>query len=68
MMDDKKYEVFISYAHADAQTHEQKKIVNLIKTAIEKALQKVLRTKSSLVFLDSDALTWGDEWSAKIIA
>ena len=59
-MSEQKYDVFISYAHADAQTDEQKALVNEIKSAIEAALG------GHYVFLDSEALVWGDEWSAKI--
>ena len=55
-----KYDVFISYAHADAQTDDGKALVKEIKSAIETALG------GRYVFLDSEALKWGDEWSAKI--
>lgn len=64
-MSEKKYDVFLSYAHADAQTEEQKTLVAAIKEAIEKVLQSV-NGKESFVFLDSEALGWGEEWSAKI--
>ena len=59
------YDVFLSYAHADAYTLEQKKIVSAIKGAIEEAL-KGDAGKPPSVFLDSEALKWGDEWGAKI--
>ena len=62
-----KYDVFISYAHADARTEEQKKLVNEIKSSIEQALKTVSANGDDPhVFLDSEALGWGDEWSAKI--
>jgi len=61
----KQYDVFISYAHADAETDAQKQIVRSIKTAIDDALQEVFG-RESCAFLDSEALGWGDEWSAKI--
>jgi len=64
-MSERKYDVFFSYAHADAQTDEQKKILAVIKGAIEQALKGVAG-KDSCVFLDSEALRWGDEWSSKI--
>lgn len=61
-----KYDVFISYAHADADTQERKAVVEAIKTSIEGALKSVLSHKRESVFLDSEALKWGDEWSTKI--
>ena len=64
-MSGQKYDVFFSYAHADAQTDEQQKILSAIKEAIEQALKDVAG-KDSCVFLDSEALRWGDEWSTKI--
>jgi len=64
---EQKYDVFISYAHADAQTEEQKKLVDEIKSSIEQALKTVSASGNDPhVFLDSEALGWGDEWSAKI--
>ena len=64
---EKKYDVFLSYAHADARTEEQKQIVNGIKSSIEHALKTVsAKGEDAHVFLDSEALEWGDEWSAKI--
>ena len=64
-MSEPRYDVFLSYAHADAYTEEQKKIVITIKMAIEEALKSVVGN-DSCVFLDSEALKWGDEWGAKI--
>ena len=64
-MSEQKYDVFFSYAHADAQTDEQKKILAVLKETIEQALEGVAG-RESRVFLDSEALHWGDEWSAKI--
>ncbi|MBR6056867.1 MAG: toll/interleukin-1 receptor domain-containing protein, partial [Victivallales bacterium] len=60
----KTYDVFISYAHADADTPERKAVVEAIKTSIEGALKDVLPQR--FVFLDSEALQWGVEWSTKI--
>ena len=60
-MSEPHYDVFLSYAHADAYTEEQKKIVVFIKNAIEEALKSVAGN-DSCVFLDSEALKWGDEW------
>ena len=60
-----KYDVFLSYAHADAQSDEQKRIVRSIKETIDQALQSVVEP-DSCVFLDSEALKWGDEWNTKI--
>ncbi len=59
------YRVFISYAHADAQTNASKKLIASLKEQINAALQS--EAKEDLVFLDSDALDWGDEWSSKIM-
>ena len=68
-MNGKKYDVFLSYAHADAQTEEQTMLVAQIKDSIEKSLKGVAaKGENSYVFLDSEALRWGDEWSAKIRA
>ena len=64
-MNERNYDVFFSYAHADAQTEEQKKILGAIKETIEEALGGVAG-RDSCVFLDSEALRWGDEWSARI--
>ena len=64
-MSERNYDVFFSYAHADAQTDEQKKILAVLKEAIEQALEGVAG-RDSCVFLDSEALRWGDEWSARI--
>jgi|GEM_PF-2661533 len=64
-MSEQKYDVFFSYAHADAQTDEQKKILAVLKETIEQALEGVAG-RESRVFLDSEALRWGDEWSARI--
>ena len=64
-MDERRYDVFLSYAHADARTDEQKQIVAAIKESIEQALKSVVG-HNSCVFLDSEALKWGDEWNAKI--
>ena len=62
-----KYDVFISYAHADAQTDKQKRFVDEIKSSIEQALKGVTASgMSHRVFLDSEALGWGDEWNTRI--
>lgn len=61
-----RYDVFISYAHADADTPERKAVVESIKDSIEEALKSVLPQNRGSVFLDSEALKWGDEWSTKI--
>ena len=58
------YRIFISYAHADAQTDAGKKLIASFKEQINKALQSA--AGEDLVFLDSEALEWGDEWSSKI--
>jgi len=69
------YDIFISYAHADALTAAGKSQVKEIKQSIEDALQrppKGTKTKTkntrreSRVFLDSEALKWGCEWNARI--
>ena len=64
-IEDRQYDVFISYAHADAKDPESRKLVERIKKSIEEALKPVL-SHHPFVFLDSEALQWGDEWSAKI--
>ena len=58
------YDVFISYAHADAKKPEQKALIETIKTRIEEALQSV--SAYPFVFLDSEALRMGMEWESKI--
>ena len=60
-----KYDVFISYAHADAQTDAGKKLIASFKDQINAVLQSA--AGDNLVFLDSEALEWGDEWSSKIM-
>ncbi len=59
------YRVFISYAHADAQTAVGKELIASFKEQINAALQSA--AGEDLVFLDSEALEWGDEWSSKIM-
>jgi len=61
---EKNYDVFISYAHADAKTPERKKVIETIKARIEEALATA--SSDSCVFLDSEALKWGDEWESRI--
>ena len=58
------YRVFLSYAHADAQTDAGKELIAYFKKKINAALHVV--AGKNLVFLDSEALEWGDEWSARI--
>ena len=58
------YRVFLSYAHADAQTDAGKMLIASFKEQINAALQSA--AGKDLVFLDSEALEWGDEWSARI--
>ena len=59
------YRVFISYAHADAQTDAGRNLIASFKEQINKALHAV--AGKDLVFLDSEALNWGDEWSTRIM-
>ncbi len=59
-----RYDVFISYSHEDARKYGEKAI-QFIKDMIEADLHdSVCRP---LVFLDSEALGYGDEWHAKIM-
>ena len=59
-----RYDVFISYSHEDAKKYGENAI-QLIKDMIEADLHdSVCRP---LVFLDSEALGYGDEWHAKIM-
>ena len=59
-----RYDVFISYSHEDAKKYGENAI-QLIKDMIEADLHdSVCRP---LVFLDSEALKFGDEWHAKIM-
>ena len=60
----KRYDIFLSYAHADAKLFGQNFIAQ-IKREIEQDLYDI--TCRSLVFLDTDALNYGDEWHAKIM-
>ena len=55
----KTYDVFISYAHADAETEAGKMMISSIKEQINTALQSVVVI--DIVFLDSESLDWGDE-------
>ena len=58
------YRVFLSYAHADAQTEAGKNLIASFKEQINAVLQSA--AGEDLVFLDSEALDWGNEWSSKI--
>ena len=60
----KQYDVFISYAHADAEGPAAAEIVKQIKTEIEAALQPV--SSHPFAFLDSEALQWGMDWNSRI--
>ena len=66
-----RYDVFISYSHADAVFYEQnrrpgeKTLIQTIKDEIQNNLHDI--TCRRLVFLDSEALGYGDEWHAKIM-
>ena len=62
--DSKKYDVFLSYAHADAVTEEGRAAIEAIKISIEDALKDI--SPKSSVFLDSMALEWGDVWNEKL--
>ncbi|MBR6587346.1 MAG: toll/interleukin-1 receptor domain-containing protein, partial [Kiritimatiellae bacterium] len=55
-----KYEVFLSYAHKDADKYGRD-YIDEIKRQIEASLGG-----EELVFLDADALELGDEWNSKI--
>ena len=57
------YDVFLSYAHADAELYG-KDLIQSIKQEIQNEIQDV--SCRHLVFLDSEALELGDEWEAKI--
>ena len=61
----KTYDVFISYAHADAKTKAGKELIAQFKEQINTALEVV--AGEDLVFLDSEALEWGEEWSKNIM-
>ncbi|MBQ7396561.1 MAG: tetratricopeptide repeat protein [Lentisphaeria bacterium] len=54
------YEIFLSYAHKDADMYG-KEYIDEIKRQIEESLQE-----KDIVFLDADALKLGNEWNAKI--
>ena len=58
------YDVFISYSHADAEIYGEK-LIQSIKEGIEAELSDIVCRP--LVFLDSEALGYGDEWHAKIM-
>ena len=59
-----RYDVFISYSHSDSDKYGPELIQN-IKKQIEQDLYDT--TCRRLVFLDSEALGYGDEWHAKIM-
>ena len=59
-----RYDVFISYAHQDKEKYGQE-LIPKIKQQIEEDLSKFIGRR--LVFLDSEALGYGDEWHAKIM-
>ena len=59
-----RYDVFISYSHADAKLYGQETI-DKIKQEIQAELQDI--ACRPLVFLDTEALKYGDEWHAKIM-
>jgi hypothetical protein len=59
-----RYDVFISYSHRDKEKYGQE-LIPKIKQQIENDLSKTIGR--SLVFLDSEALGYGDEWHAKIM-
>jgi tetratricopeptide (TPR) repeat protein len=77
------YRVFLSYAHADAETEAGKELISQFKVQINAALQPVTKRnlvflesesinwsdnkKINLVFLDNESLDWGDEWSTEIM-
>ncbi|MBO4630673.1 MAG: TIR domain-containing protein, partial [Lentisphaeria bacterium] len=69
-----RYDVFISYSHADAAQCGPEH-VQCIKDEIQKDLDEIQKglhdlygiSCRRLVFLDSDALEYGDEWHAKIM-
>ena len=60
----KQYDVFISYAHADAAGPAGAEMVRQIKAEIEAALQPV--SAHPFAFLDSEALKWGMDWNSRI--
>ena len=59
-----RYDVFLSYSHSDSDKYGPELIQN-IKKQIEQDLYDT--TCRRLVFLDSEALGYGDEWHAKIM-
>ena len=59
-----RYDVFLSYSHKDAELYG-KDLIQSIKDEIEADLFDI--TCRRLVFLDSEALNYGDEWHAKIM-
>ena len=60
----KQYDVFISYAHADAAGPAGAGMVKQIKDEIEAALRPV--SPHPFAFLDSEALKWGMDWNSRI--
>ena len=60
----KQYDVFISYAHADADGAAGAGMVKQIKEEIEAALRPV--SPHPFAFLDSEALKWGMDWNSRI--
>ena len=58
------YDVFISYSHKDAEIYGAD-LIRTIKEEIEADLYDIACRR--LVFLDSEALGYGDEWQAKIM-
>lgn|GEM_PF-6225999 len=59
-----RYDVFLSYSHEDAKLYGQE-IIGRIKREIQDELRDFARRP--LVFLDTEALRYGDEWHAKIM-
>ena len=59
-----RYDVFLSYSHKDAELYGKERILS-IKKEIEAELFDI--TCRPLVFLDSEALNYGDNWHAKIL-
>ncbi len=64
---EEKYYVFLSYSHRDAEKYGRDHINN-IKDKIEECLSQIPNLKEKpCVFLDAEALSWGDTWNSKII-
>ena len=61
---EERYDVFLSYSHADAEQYG-KETIDKIKQEIQSELND--HVCRPLVFLDGDALKYGDEWQAKIM-